>query len=123
MRWARHQFNGFTGADQQHRLLGQARENPLGQVHPGIPDRHGIGADGGVGAHLLGHRKGVLKKPVEHLAGGADIDRRVKRIFHLPKYLRFAKHHRIEAGRDPEGMLDRLFVRENDKHCPPDPSG
>ena len=108
----RHQFDGLAGADEQHGLLVEPRENPFRQTDAGMRHRHRVGADGGVGAHLLGHRKSVLEKPVEHLAGGAGISGGVKRVLHLAEYLRLAEHHRIEAGRHPECVLDRLLVGE-----------
>ena len=62
---ARDQFDGFAGADQQHRRIGGPCEGFLRQPHRGRRHRHRIGADAGVGARALGGDEGLLEQAVE----------------------------------------------------------
>ena len=106
----RHQFDGLARADQQHLFFVQVLKYFFRQTHSGIGHRHGAGADCGVGAHLLGDREGLLKKPVQDFAGGAGLVRRREGAFHLSENLRLAQHHGIEAGRHAERVPHRVPV-------------
>ncbi len=112
---ARHQLDGFACADEQYLLLGQVLENLARQAHCGVRHRDGAGADGGVGAHLLGHREGLLKETVEDFAGGTSLVRQGEGGLHLSEDLRFAQHHGVKTSGHTEGVLHRLLVGEQIK--------
>ena len=64
----------------------------------------------GVGAHLLGHRERVLEQPLQPRAQGACAIGGLIGGLDLPQNLRFAQHHRIQPGGDPQNMAHRLLV-------------
>ncbi len=63
------EFYHVAGADQQCRFLGELGEDLLRQADRRIGHGDRARADGGIGAHLLGDGEGVLKQPVQELAG------------------------------------------------------
>ena len=69
------QFDGLPGADQHGRLFGQVAEDLAGQADRREGHRHRAAADGGVRAHRLGHREGVLEQASEQFAGGGAVGR------------------------------------------------
>jgi hypothetical protein len=71
-------------------------------MHRGRRHRDDVGADGGGGAHLLGHREGLLEQLVQQRAQGAGVLRHARRLLHLAEDLRLAQHHRIEPAGDAE---------------------
>ena len=109
------EFDHLAGADEQHALLGDAREDALGQPDRGGSHRHQVRADLGLGAHVLGHRKSALEQFVQQETQRAGLLGLAHRLFHLPEYLRFAQHHRIQSARHAERMLHRLFARQRVK--------
>ena len=59
------QLDHFPGADEEDFLLIQGIENALGQMDPGGGHGDDIGANGGGGAHFLGHGEGPLEQLVQ----------------------------------------------------------
>ena len=86
------QFDRLARADQQRGMPVQIAENLPGQTHGGESDRHRAGADGSVGAHLLGHRERMLKQSAEKLADGAGVNRPGVGFFYLTQNLGFTQN-------------------------------
>ena len=108
---ARDQFDGFAGADQQHRRIVEAARTIPRQPHRGRRHRHRIGADAGVGARALGGDEGLLEQAVELPAQRARAARRAPGLLHLAEDLRFAEHQRIQPGGDAEQVAHGVGVR------------
>ena len=95
---ASNQFNGVARADQQGGALGQISENLLGQPDCGKGHRNRAGADAGVGAHLLGDCKRVLKQPLQSAAERPGAVGGLIGRLDLTEDLRLAQHQRIQPG-------------------------
>ena len=111
LQMARAQLDHVAGADQEHGLFREVVEDLFRQPHRRGRDRHGAGADGGVGAHLLGDGEGLLEQAIEDLARDAGLVRLGERLLHLAEYLRLAQHHRIQPGGHAERVPHRVLVR------------
>jgi hypothetical protein len=107
------QVDHFAGADEQHVLPADGIENAFRQAHRGGGHRHAVRADLGCAAHLLGHRETALEQLVQIGAETAGFVGDAHRILHLAEDLRFAQHHRIEAGSDAERMADGIVLRQH----------
>ena len=114
------QFRHLAGPDQHDRLVVQLAENLAGQFDRRITDGHGAGADPGLGAHPLGHGKGLVQQsvqdqPADFMLGGVAVG-----LLELAQDLRLAHDHRIEAGGDQEQVPDGLLVLvlDIDSTCP-----
>ena len=107
-----HQFNRFTGTDEQDRLIRKASENSAREIDCGKSHGDWIHADCSFAAHLLGHRKRMLEQAVENLARGARAVGGGKSRFHLAENLGFPQDHRIQAGCHPESVFYRLLSRQ-----------
>ena len=108
----RRELDHLAGADEQQALVGDRREDPLGELDRRRRHRDRRAADVGLRAHVLGHREGALEQAVEHQPERAGRLRVPDRLLHLAQDLRLAQHHRIEAARHPERVRDRLLPRQ-----------
>ncbi len=102
----RGQLDGFAGADKQDAGLAQVREQAFCQTHGGECDRHRIGADAGVGAHTLGHGKGLLQQAFHRRMQSTGAARGLIGILDLAENLRLAEHHRIQPGSHAKQVAD-----------------
>ena len=97
-------------ADQEHGATRQAVEDLLGQLDRGERDRHGVAADVGLRADLLGDRERVREQRVQRRPDGLARLRQREGVLHLTEDLRLADHHRIETGGHAEGVADRIPI-------------
>jgi len=104
------QLDGLAGTYQQNGGVFQAGKRVLGNPHRRGGDRDRVGAHAGIGSRPFGDREGLLEQAVELLADNPAVMRQRPGILHLAQDLRFAQHHRIQPGGDPEQMPDSLTV-------------
>ena len=104
------QFDGLAGTDQQHGGIVQPGERVLCRAHGRRGHRHRVGADLGIGPRTLGHREGLLEQAVRALAEQAMVARGRPGVLHLAEDLRFAQHHRVQPGGDPEQVAHSLGI-------------
>ncbi len=88
----------------------QVTEDLPRQAHGGEGHRHRAGADGGIGAHLLGHRKGMLEQTAQQAVHAAGLRGALVGAFHLTENLRFAEDHGIQAGGHAQDVAHRVGV-------------
>ena len=104
----RRQLAHLARADDHHRMALQRAENLARQFHRRVADRDRHLPDAGLRAHSLGDaesaRENLFEQPADRAFGLGD---RVGAL-ELAQNLRLADHHRIEAGRHAEKMLNRL---------------
>ena len=105
MQVARHELDGLTGADEQHRQFVEAREHLAREAHRRVGDGHGVVADVGLGAYLLGHGEAELEQPVQALAGSPGRPRQLVSVLDLAQDLRLAEDLGVEAAGNPEQVL------------------
>ena len=108
----RREFNHFTGADEQHALLGNARINAFRQPHRSGSHRHRARADVGFAAYGFGDRESALEQLVEHPAQRAGLFGRAHRTLELAENLRLAQHHRIQTAGHAKCMFHRTRLRQ-----------
>ena len=106
----RAQFDHLAGADQQHVLVVQRREDARGELDRRGGHRHAVRADLRIGAHVFRHREGALEQLVQDRSERAGRFGNADRFLQLPEDLRLAQHHRIEARGDAERMPHRLLA-------------
>ena len=82
----------------------QVAEKVLRELGGGGRHRLGLGSEGGLAPHLLRHGEGLAEQAVEDLAEGAHALGGPHRLLHLPKDLRLAQDHGIEARGHAEGV-------------------
>ena len=104
------QLDHLAGADEQHRAVGQVLEDLLAQAHAGSRHRDRLGADGGLGAHFLGHRERALEQLVQVAAQHVGILRHARGRLHLAQDLGFAQHHGIQPAGHAEGVAHGALV-------------
>ncbi len=109
---ARHQLDGLAGADQQRSRAGEVAKDTAGQAHRRIGHRHRVASDAGLGTHLLGHGKGVLKKTLQLLAQPLLSAAGLVGLLELAQYLRLAQHHRVQPYRHAHEVSRRLVLVE-----------
>ena len=107
---ARRELTHLARADQEHGATRQAVEDLLGQLDRGERDRHGVAADVGLRADLLGDRERVREQRVQRRPDGLARLRQREGVLHLTEDLRLADHHRIETGGHAEGVADRIPI-------------
>ena len=107
------QLDHFTGADEQHVLVGDAVENALRQAHRGSGHRHAVRADFRRAAHFLGDGKAALEQLVQIGAEATGGIGQAYCVLHLPEDLRLAQHHRVQARRDAEGVAHGVVLRQH----------
>src|SRR5215467_12300298 len=95
---ARGQLRHFARADQVNRLVFERSEDLLRQLHG-----HGRNGDAGTAdrrlrAHAFGHSEGAGEQRLQGGVDRADAAGHGIRLLHLPQNLRFAHHHRVQAG-------------------------
>ena len=92
------QFDGLPGADEQGGLVLEVGEDLPCQANGGEGHGDRAGADGRVGAHLLGDGEGVLEEAAEEFTGGTVIAGGLEGGLDLAKDLGFTQHHGVEAA-------------------------
>jgi len=102
------QFRHFAGADEHGLLAGHLTEDALGQLHGGVADGHGAGADARGRAHHLGHGKSLVAQSVDDDSGGLGRHGVAIGGLELPEDLRFAEDQGIEPGGHGEKVFHRL---------------
>ncbi len=102
------QFDHLAGTDEEHALLGDRFEDALRQPHRRRGHRHGMRADLGGAAYLLGDREGALEQLIQVRAQRAGFGGGAHRVFHLAEDLRLAQHHGIEPAGHAEGVAHGL---------------
>ena len=107
----RAQLDHFAGADKQHLLRCQAVENSRREMHCRGRHRHRVSTDRGGRAHFLGDGKGTLEQFSEQRAERPGFFRGACRLLHLSEYLRLAKHHRVQPGRDTKHVAHCILLR------------
>src|SRR5271166_2965830 len=106
----RSQLAHFACAHQEDGTPLQRSEDLTGQIdsHRGDGDR--VRTDSGFRSRLLGGGKGTLQQMFKLAADGSLSARHGKGLFHLAEDLRFAYHHGVETGRQPEQVAHCLLV-------------
>ena len=108
----RRELDHLAGADQEHALLGDRREDALGELDRRGGHRNRRAADVGLRAHVLRHRERALEKPVQHQSQRTRRLGAAHGLLHLAENLRLAEHHRIESAGDAKRMLHRVVLRQ-----------
>ena len=107
---ARHKFDGFARAHQQH---GDGRQGFKDLTSEGTgreSNRNRTGTNVGFGSHSLCHGERLLEHTLQLAGLQMPFLRIRKRLFHLPKNLRFAQHQRIQPAGHAHEMADRIVV-------------
>ena len=86
--------------------LGEASENPFGQLDRRRADRDRAARDGRLRAHFFRDVKGALKQLVQMPRSRAAAARRSVGFFHLTENLRLADDHGVQPAHDAEKMPD-----------------
>ncbi len=93
-----HQFNRFTGTDQQRIAGRQVGKNMSGEVDRRVGNRDRVFADGGVCTHPLGQGKDLLEQAAhvrtDRARFGSDSVGRLE----LAEYLRLSQHHGVQPA-------------------------
>ncbi len=97
-------------ADDHYAALGQIAENLPSQLHRDGANRDVPARDRRARTHRLRRRERGLEQPVEPLARLAVRVRNVIGVLELPKDLRLAHDHRLQAGRDGVEMLHASHI-------------
>jgi hypothetical protein len=111
-KWFAGELDHLARADQEQALVGDRREDPLGELHRRGGHRDRRAADVGLRAHVLRDREGPLEQAVQHQAERARRLGRAHRLLHLPEDLRLAEHHRVESRCNAECVGHRFGLRE-----------
>ncbi len=107
---AEHLFSRGSRAQNQRLVRLQTAENALGQLDSGEGDRHGPGADLGLGAHALAHFEGALEHAVEHRTGAAMVEGDAIGLAHLSQNFGLAQHHGVQASGDAEEVAHGFAI-------------
>ena len=107
---ARRGLGHLAGAEQEHGVVAEAAEDAAGEVDRDARDAHRPGADGRLRAHALGHGERAVTHRAERALERPGGDGRLVGLLDLPEDLRLAEHHRVEARRDAEHVLDRVVA-------------
>ena len=107
----RRQLAHLARAHEQHVLVLQLAEDLARQLDRDVGDGDRVATDARLRAHALGRGQRAIAQRVEGRAQGARLLRRLVGLLDLPEDLRLADHHRLQAGRDAEGVADGLRVR------------
>ena len=108
----RRQIDHLARPDEQDVCLVECRENSRRQPHAGGGHRYRLGADRGAAADFFGDGERALKQLVQIGAHRAGVFGALGRVLHLTEDLRFAQHHRVEAGGNPKCMAHGLILIE-----------
>ena len=108
----RGQLDHLARSDEQEPLVGDCREDALGQLHGRGGHRYRCGADVGLTTNVLRDGERALEQAIQDEAKAAGGFRAPHRLFHLAQDLRLAQHHRIEAARNPESVFDGALARQ-----------
>ena len=95
-------LNHLAGPHEEHPLIADPLEDPLGKMYRGSGHGHDVGADRRGGSHLLGHREGALEELVHGCPKRAGLFGLAHRILHLAEDLGLADHHGIKPAGHPE---------------------
>ena len=104
------QLNHFTGTHKQDPDVRQILKELTGQAHRGRCHADAVGANVGVTAHVLGHRKRALEQLLQRSAYGAGVFCCAHRVFHLAEDLRLAQHHGVQPAGHAKSMACSLVV-------------
>ena len=103
-------FARVAGTDDEHLLRLERVEDRLGQLHCHGADGDAAALDLRLGANQLGHVERLLECLVEQWAGGfAGVGQLVGEL-ELTEDFGLAQHHRVDAARHAEEVLDALRV-------------
>ena len=105
------ELDGLAGAHQQGGVATEVGKELARQGDGGEGHRHRRGADGGVGAYLLGDAEGVLVEAVEDGPQGARLAGAPVRFLHLAEDLRLPQDHGIQPRGHPQQVTYRRLVR------------
>jgi hypothetical protein len=107
------QLHHFPGAHQHHRVAVQVAEDLPGEHDGRVGHRHGVIADAGTGADVLGGRESMLEQAIQHRPQRAGLVRLLPGLFQLAQDLRFAQHQRVQSAGDADQVAGRFlaFVR------------
>ncbi|EKD38139.1 MAG: hypothetical protein ACD_75C00850G0003 [uncultured bacterium] len=101
------QFSHLPRSHQQNLFVLEIAEYFFGELHGGIADGYGGGADCRFGANPFGNRKRLVQQFIEKRPGTPEMGGMPVSLLQLPENLGFANHHRIEAGGNHEQMANR----------------
>src|SRR5581483_10277245 len=99
----------LAGADHHRGLVAEVVEDALREVDRRGADGHGLAGDAGLRADPLRDAERALQAAAEEPAGGPRLGRDPVLLLQLPEDLRLADHHRVEARRDPEEVVQRVL--------------
>jgi hypothetical protein len=105
------QLAHLASAHQQHGAPAEAVEDLLGQLHRRERHRDGVAGDLGLGTHALGDVEGLAEERMQLGAHRPTSLGQRECVLDLTEDLRLAEHHRIQAGRDPKGMVDGVGLQ------------
>ncbi len=99
---------GVSRADDHYVAVAQPAEDLLGQFHRHRADRDAAALDVGCGADVLGDVERALEGLVQPPASMAGLEGEVVGLLKLAEDFRLPEHHRVQAARDFEQMVQAL---------------
>ncbi|ABC28577.1 conserved hypothetical protein [Hahella chejuensis KCTC 2396] len=106
----RHQLNRLAGANQQGGILLHIGENMRRHAYRRISNGDGVFSNRRLGPHPLRDSECMLKQAIQWAAQRTSGSAGSMRFFHLPKNLRLAQHHGINAAGDAHHVLRSIFI-------------
>ncbi len=81
----------------------------LGEIDGRMGNGHAVSRDVRFRPRALADPERIKCQPLQHRADRLTLPGMIERILDLRQDLRLAEHHRVEATRDPENVIDRLL--------------